>query len=493
MSRSRPPGPSPAGSQGMAFRRGGGVSGSADHRAEWDAQEPLSIGQLYDEVDAVLARTFPRSRMLWVRGEIQQLSDRTGHCYVDLIEPDGRRGRQSPVLRVKCWRTTWNSLRTTLDRQGIRLEPGMVVVLRGSLDFYRPRAELSFILAEIDVTALLGRLAAQRAALVRSLKAQGLLDANRRIAMVPVPQRIGLVASPGTEGYRDFMGQLEASGFAFDVAVVPATVQGRASPRAVAAALRALRDCDRDLVVVVRGGGAKADLAAFDHELVARAIATMPIPVWTGIGHSGDESVADLVASRACVTPTECGQEIATRVNEWWETEVIERLGAIAAGTRRVLDEAARREGMTRRHLIGSARHQLNRHHDRLTGRSAILRSLAPQRVDIASEHLGHRAGRLAPLAQGHTHRGAEQLTTWRRLIAAYDVDRQLDRGYTLTLDNDGQVLRSARSVSPGASLVTRFADGSVRSAVQSRELVQPNSSQSRDGSDSSPTGEVVK
>ena len=99
-----------------------------------------------------------------------------------------------------------------------------------------------------------------------------------------------------------------------------ASVQGAEAPRAIAGALVALAGRNCDVAVVVRGGGSKADLAAFDTEPVARAIATMPIPVWIGIGHTGDQSVADIVANRSFVTPTECGQELVGRVATWWES-----------------------------------------------------------------------------------------------------------------------------------------------------------------------------
>jgi exodeoxyribonuclease VII large subunit len=428
--------------------------------------DALTVAELYDEVDDVLGRAFPRSRLLWVRGEIQHVSDRTGHCYLDLVDPDGHRSRQAPVLKVKCWRTTWQPLRASLEREGIRLEPGMVVVMRGSLDFYKPRAEVSFVLAEIDVTALLGGVAARRAALVRTLQAEGLLDRNRSLPVPAVPRRIGLVASPGSEGYRDFVGQLESSGWNFRVTVVRTTVQGRSSHLALTAALRRLRGIECDVAVLVRGGGSKADLAAFDQEAVARAIASMPVPVWTGIGHSGDESVADLVANRAHITPTECGRELVARVARWWEAEVAGPAEVVRRGAERAVHEVEQRSAGARRHLIGAARHQLRRHGDRVAGRAAALQALAPRRVDLEDGSLRHRAGRLSPLALAHVDRGVERVGSMRRLIAAYDVDRQLERGYTLTLDGHGAVVRSARALAPGDAIETRFADGSVRSVV---------------------------
>ncbi len=309
----------------------------------------LSVGALYDEVETALTRSFPRNRRLWVRGEIAKLSDhRSGHLYMDLVDPDevraaGSRGRGGvPTLGVKCWRTSWAPLRHSLEKEGIELAEGMIVVLRGTLDLYRAKGEVSFVLAEIDVTALLGRIAAQRAQLLRALEAEGLLRRNAALAVPEPALHVGLVASPGTEGYHDFVGRLVESGFGFRISLVKVPVQGAAAPTSIARGLRFLSRSDCDVIVLVRGGGSKADMAAFDTELVARSVAGATKPVFTGIGHTGDESVADIVAGHVCVTPTECGQQIALAVRQWWESRVLQPSGVLARRVPTILEGAQR-------------------------------------------------------------------------------------------------------------------------------------------------------
>src|SRR5579863_3492429 len=250
----------------------------------------LTVAALYRQVQAAVTAAFPRGHQLWVRGEIQSISDRTGHCYIDLVDPDLARGRDAPVLRVNCWGRTWGPMRESLAKQGIVLEAGTVVSLRGRIELYQPRGQISFIATDIDVTALLGRLAARRAALLETLRREGLLERNHALSVPDVPLRIGLVASAGTEGFNDFVGQLHASGFAFSVTLFAANVQGAGAPMSVTRALRALGASDCALGVLVRGGGSRGDLAAFDAEPVARAVAALSMPLWTGIGHTGDLS-----------------------------------------------------------------------------------------------------------------------------------------------------------------------------------------------------------
>lgn len=435
-----------------------------------DRVDALSISALFARVQGALAGAFPRGPGIWLRGEIQSIADhRSGHCYIDLVDPDTPGGRDRPVLKVNCWRTTWGPLKAVLAGQGITLAAGMVVTLRGRVELYAPRAQLNFIATEIDVAALLGRLAAQRAALLRTLDAEGLLRRNGELPVPPVPLRVGLVASPRTEGFSDFMGQLRGAGLGFRVQLVPVQVQGSRAPAAIAAALHALGAAECDLTVVVRGGGAKADLVAFDHELVARAIAVHPAPVWTGIGHTGDQSVADVVANRAFVTPTECGQELVRRVVDWWEDRQAAAL-LVARRAGEAVADAHTRDAHARQRLARAARHQLHRQSERLATRADRAARQAGRQLEATALSLERRSARLGPCVTAAVDRQADRVVTWRRLLGAYDVERQLERGYTLTLDGEGRVVRSAGLVSAGQELVTRFADGTARSSVTSAE-----------------------
>jgi exodeoxyribonuclease VII large subunit len=449
-------------------RRGG--AGGADKE---DRPGVHSIGGLYEQVEGALNQAFPRNRHLWVRGEIQHVSDhRSGHLYLSLTDPeddglrrDRGRGGQ-PTLNVKCWRSSWAPLRHGLAKQGIELAEGMVVVLRGSLDLYRAKGEISLILVEVDVTALLGRLAAQRSLLLRTLESEGLLRRNAALPVPEVPLHVGLVASRDTEGCNDFLGQLTGSGFGFRISHVPVSVQGPAAPASIARALTALSRSDCDVIALVRGGGARADLAAFEHEAVARAVAVASKPVFTGIGHTGDETVADIVAARACITPTECGQQIVAATARWWATRVVEPAEILARRVPAFLGDAQARDTQARGRLTAAARQQLRVHRERLANKGSSIGRAAPTGLDSAASRLRTQAARLGPLSLGHLGRQDERLQSWRRLLAAYDVERQLERGYSLTLTADGQLVRSAGTLAEQQEIVTRFADGTVDSRV---------------------------
>lgn len=435
-----------------------------------DDDATASIAQLYAELTGYLDRGFGRAHQRWVFGEIQKYAEhRSGHCYLDLVDPTSS-GRDAPTLKTKCWRTTWSSIRLAVARAGLELEEGMVVRVKGYVDVYAPRGELGFIITALDLEALrgsvLGEHARRREALIKSLVIEGLFDANRVVPMSPVPLRVGLVASKETEGCSDFLGMLENSGFAFRVMLVHAVVQGARAPLEVARAIRSLGQRDCDVICVVRGGGSHGDLGAFDDEVVARAIATCEVPVFTGIGHTGDVSVADLVASQTFRTPTACGEALGAVVREWYAEHVAvasRRIGDAAIG---VVDELDADVEQSRRHLVAVGRHQLARADQLRASVAATVARRAPHALEQVTATLSAASRRLAPLAQRHTAKAADGLAARRSLLAAYDPARLLARGWSITTDESGKIVRSVEGLVPGLVLATRLTDGVARSTV---------------------------
>jgi exodeoxyribonuclease VII large subunit len=424
----------------------------------------LSIAELYGRIDRTLRKAFPDN--LWVSGEVRSFNvSPRGHCFMDLVDPRYAQDAASPVLKVKCWSTTWRRVRSTLDQLGIAFDTGLVVRVRGKVEFYKPRGDISFIMAELDSDALLGKVAAERARLVKALIDEGLFDRNRRLDVPRLPLRVGLVTSPGTEGYRDFIGQLEASGMAFDVRIVATPVQGRAAGKSVASAIARLQAERCDVVVVIRGGGSKSDLSTFDSELVARSIAGSEVPVWTGIGHTGDQSVADEIANRAFITPTDCGAELARLATGYWAS-VIDQGLATARMAARVAGESSLYLDRCRNRLAMGARLHLGRHTDGLHRQASTLGGSAQRHLDEADRLMVRRLTLLSALPERLLDTEERQIRQWTQLLGAYDYQRQLERGYSVTRTEDGTVLRSTSGLSAGVGLVTRLADGEVHSTV---------------------------
>src|SRR5262249_11965720 len=184
-------------------------------------------------------------------------------------------------------------------------------------EVYAPQGRVQLKMTAIDPVFTVGGIAVARERVVRGLAADGVLDRNACTAMPLVPLRVGLVTSVGSAAFHDFVHELGASGLAFRVAVVDVRVQGDNASRRIVYGLRQMAVRELDVVVLVRGGGSRADLAPFDSDAVARAIVAMAVPVICGVGHETDRSVADQVAHTSCKTPTACAQLLVAQVREF--------------------------------------------------------------------------------------------------------------------------------------------------------------------------------
>ena len=154
----------------------------------------------------------------------------------------------------------------------------------------------------------------------------------------------------------------------------------------------------------------------------------------------------------------------------WWES-VTDRAGVVSRRAIQVLDDASERDVATRHRLVRCALQQLQRHQERVDSCADRLARVVPRQVETCAAHLSSRAVRIGSLAGAGLDRQTDRVAASRRLLAAYDLERQLERGYTLTLDSAGRLLRSACDLMPGDVVSTRFADGSARSAVTDVEL----------------------
>jgi exodeoxyribonuclease VII large subunit len=405
------------------------------------------VGEFYQLLTTQLESAFGRRHPHWVRGEIAKVYEKS-HMYVDLVDAGSTASdTKRPVLNAHCWATQWAPLKRKLASEGVTLTPGVIVNFFGYVDVYAPQGKIGFTITQIDVQGLLGDVARRRQELIARLVSEGLIDANKRVQLTSVPLRVGLVASPGTEGYSDFTGQLAHSGYGFAIVLVKTAVQGEAAPRQIVAAIETLDAHGVDIICLVRGGGSKGDLAAFDDERVARAIASCATPVFTGIGHTGDESVADLVAHTRAITPTKLGEEIAALVDGWHRRHVRAPTQRVLDATNGLLDEATEYVAERRRTMIFAVR-------DRLRSEQRHLGATRNQLL-VHSRHL------LSSTGQG--------LASTRQLLGAYDPSKRLAQGWSIVTTSEGVVVRSLDDVTLGQNVRVLVSDGSFDSTVKEK------------------------
>ena len=429
---------------------------------ELDPTPTLRVSELAAAIGVAVRKSFPEE--LWVRGEIDSLSrSAAGHIYFDLVEGVGN---ERVAVRVALFRTVAEAVERHLAKHRMRLENGLEVRVMGRVELYEARGQVNLRMSGIDPTYTLGRLAQDRDRLIRVLTGEGLLERNRRLPLAALPLRIGLVTSRESAAYADFMHELEASGFAWHVVVADSRVQGLEATGSVVRALSALARCPIDAVIIVRGGGSRNELAVFDAEPIARAIAGMPVPVLTGIGHEVDRSIADLVAHTAFKTPTACAAHLVDQVAA--ALAVLGRSAtAIAHCARTALDQSEQKVT----HTAALVQRDVNRaldvawsSADRAAARTAQAGSMhlhaARQRVDRHASRLVARA----PVSLDAAGRHLDGVTA---RVTALDPARVLERGYSITRDDRGSVVRSASDAPTGTRLVTTVADGQIVSEVR--------------------------
>jgi exodeoxyribonuclease VII large subunit len=439
--------------------------GPDDGLVDDEGSPTYTVAELAEALNGTLRRRFGDG--VWVRGEIQGWSERGPHAYFRLVEHT-EQGRA--VLNVQLFAPSRNRLKPLLMRHRIRLADGLNVRVFGHLDFFAGSGQLGLKMSGIDPRFTLGDLAVQRDEVLRRLVASGLYDANRARPLALAPLRVGVVTSIDSAAWADFAHEIERSGLGFTIRVADVRVQGESAVGMVSAAVRALGlRRDLDAVVVIRGGGSRTELATFDAEEIALAIAGSPLPVLTGLGHEIDRSVADEVAHLALKTPTACAHALVERVQAFCRrTEQ-----AWSAIERQAERSVGASEGRLHEVLLGirlRSRGALDRAGDRLDQRAGRLgteagRTLerATARVGVAAEAVRRSPSRLEPEV-----RSLDALATRARLL---DPATTMARGWSITRTADGATVRDAADLQPGTELVTWFARGSAHSRV---ERVQP-------------------
>lgn len=279
-----------------------------------NAKKIYTLSQLGESLKRTLEKV-TEGQAFWFKAEIAKLSTSpSGHVYLELVEE--QRGERLASMRGTLWKSQHAEVREALGEAADQiLSKGSEIVFRGHVN-YHPVYGISLVIEEIDLSAMIGELERRKQATVATLKAQGALELNRGLPLPRLLQRIALVGSPGTSGFRDFGMHLLHNewGVGFDVEVFAATVQGKDAPRSLIDALAQATTWNPDVVVMVRGGGSALDLDAFNNLELCLAIAHCALPVFTGIGHETDLCVADLVAHKHFKTPTAVADELVDRL-----------------------------------------------------------------------------------------------------------------------------------------------------------------------------------
>jgi len=399
------------------------------------AERLLTVSELTSQIKAVVETKFPRVSVL---GEISNLRvAASGHVYLTLKD-------DAAQIKAVIWRSRKARLR-------YELQNGLEVVVQGAVEVYPPHGKYQLIIDRIEPQGI-GALELAFRQLQNKLAAEGLFSPEHKQPLPRFPRRIALVTSPAGAAVRDLLQVITRRWKATDIVLLPVPVQGDGAASKIAAAIDAAADLPEvDLVITGRGGGSLEDLWAFNEEVVARAIFDCPLPVISAVGHEIDVSIADLVADRRALTPSEAGEIAVPDCVEVRATLDGIRNRLITGLRQRAAQARARLESLASRRVVTRP---LETVHDR----TARLDELAERLTRAFRQSVERRQQRLAALA------GA---------VNALSPFQVLQRGYSVTRKQDGAVVRQTEDVTPQETIHTQLLDGTVMSRVQSIDREQ--------------------
>ncbi len=406
-----------------------------------------TIAAIHERITGMLSVAF--GDPVWVEGEIlEAFTSGAGHTYLTLADPDAPAVYgQQPQLSVTLWKGQRQRVERRLRAAGgaVELAEGIRVRIAGTLLTYSPQSRVQLRMIDVDPEFTLGVLGRQRAEVLEALHRDGLIGRNTTVPMPTLPLRIALVTSIGSAAHADAMHELEHSGVPFTVVEIDARTQGVQAVDSIIDALGVAAGLGVDAVLLVRGGGSATDLAAFDDERLARAVALFDLPVVAGIGHEVDRSIVDEVAHLSAKTPTAAAAALVEQAA--WAIDRFEELAeAVTVAARRRLERAAARVELCAQ---------------RIANRSGRTLVLARSRV----EDCDRRTGRAA---QALLDRADTILTALDARARIHDPALALGRGWSITRTRDGSILTDASSVNEGETITTTLAHGSIDSVVGS-------------------------
>ena len=431
---------------------------------------------------------------VWVEGEISNFRPApSGHVYFTLKDADA----QLPVVLFRR--------QATLLR--FRPEDGLHVLVRGRVSIYEQRGQMQLVAETMEPVGA-GSLQLAFEQLKQRLKTEGLFDADRKQPLPAFPRSVGIVTSPTGAVIRDFLSIVARRHSGLNVFILPVSVQGDSAPAEIESAIAQLNQegligsgngplASVDVIVLARGGGSLEDLAAFNSERVARAIAASRLPVVSAVGHETDFTIADFVADLRAPTPsaaaeliTEAQHKIAERVENLVHRldraagfqllqarQRFTRIPASRAETRvlALLHRSAQRLDDLSFRLEAALASQIQEHQRNVARlAAAVLHHNPRQSLAHARERLQASRTRMQRSIERTLQRATVRLGALDARLHSLSPLAVLERGYALVLTPAGTLVRSTAQLAPGDKVKTRLADGDFTSSVESTGIGNP-------------------
>ncbi len=435
---------------------------------------------------------------LWIMAEISELKvAQNGHCYLELAEKQGKR------IVAKARGTIWNSRYPLLksyfeEKTGMLLERGIKILFRAEVRFHELYG-FSLNILDIDPTYTLGDLARQREEAIARLKEEGIFELNKELYLPVVIQRIAIISSKEAAGYEDFLSILNNNPYKykFKTKLFPSLMQGEQAATSLINALDKIYvEIDNfDIVVIIRGGGSKLDLNVFDNYEVAANVAQFPIPVITGIGHTRDLSVVDMVANYALKTPTDVADEILNH-NREFENSMEEKVATIINWAENfLLDEETRLQNLSYALSIHASKSFITHKQQKLillgkklegvinsyiSNKDFEIKLFSNKINDSIQLYFNNQNGilnfnntRLQNSLKNFFTKQEQKLDYYKQKLELLRPEKLFKRGYHLLVNQEGKAITDINQITVGQNLNIYFRNGKVISEVKEIQKIK--------------------
>lgn len=443
----------------------------------------LSLSDLQSGIKDAIHLRFPD--YLWVHAELSEVNiQRNGHCYVELVEKEA--DQVMAKVRGTIWNFTFRMLKPYFESStGYEFKSGIKVSLKISIEFHEVYG-LSLNIKDIDPSYTVGDIELQKRKIIQQLENDGIMDMNAELEIPMVPQNIAVISSPTAAGFGDWETQIKNNPYhyQFKYQLFEAQMQGQNTGSSIIGALERIYQDEQefDLVVIIRGGGSKMDLAGFDHYELAANIAQFPMPIITGIGHERDESIADLVAHTALKTPTAVADFLIDALNHF-ENHVDRISNSIIQHSKEILDQSSHELEMAVQNLQQISKYKLKSSQDFLLQSTKFLlrntqstNSFAQEKLNHFSEKIQYESKRILKRKKEVLDQQQDQLKNYpfkilqrqNRLIYqldklnnAFDPKLTLERGFAI-IEQDNKIITTSKAIQKDQKLKIIMKDGEL-------------------------------
>ncbi|MCQ2264452.1 MAG: exodeoxyribonuclease VII large subunit [Bacteroidales bacterium] len=417
-----------------------------DNQRETFIDKPVySLSEISKSIKSIINKTYTRA--YYIKAELLKLNayPHSGHCFPELVEKEG--DKIITQMRAVIWKTQVEAINEKFVKiTGEKLKDNINILCLATIEF-NPQYGLGLYIQDIEPTYTLGELMKNKLAVINKLKQEGVFSANKSLQLPLLPKRIAIISVETSKGYSDFIISLKDNNwnYCFECELFTSILQGDKAISTISARLEEIekRKQDFDCVVIIRGGGGDVGLSCYDDYTLAHKVATFPLPIISGIGHSTNESVTDMVAFANKITPTEVAYFLIQKFHDF-AIQVEELQDQMRQCVMSILEQE--------KHKLS----QIENNHRLITTRF----------ITHEKSKLDNLQNMMKLSAKNIIENQKKDLQALKEHIQLLHPDNVLKRGYSITLLN-GKAVTQAKQIKSGDILTTRLFKGNIESEVK--------------------------